>query len=330
MRFATNPTPNRQGPASQAPAHFEPVYLETWRSGALAEKVARAREELRACRACPRDCGIDRMAGRTAACHTGRHAAVSSAFPHHGEEDCLRGHAGSGTIFFARCNLRCVFCQNWDISQDKTAGREVTASQLAGLMLKLQGMGCHNINFVTPEHVAPQIVEALPEAIEGGLRLPLVYNTSAYDALSSLELMDGLVDIYLPDFKYWDEQKAFAYLRARDYPEVARAAIAEMHRQVGELELDGQGMARRGLLLRHLVMPGALEDTRAILRWVASRLSPRSWVNLMEQYRPDHKAADHPELNRRPRSGEFAEALHIASREGLTRLDRRRAEIFRF
>ena len=161
------------------------------------------------------------------------------------------------------------------------------------------------------------------------MRLALVYNTSAYDALSSLELMDGLVDIYLPDFKYWDEQKAFAYLRARDYPEVARAAIAEMHRQVGELELDGQGMARRGLLLRHLVMPGALEDTRAILRWVASRLSPRSWVNLMEQYRPDHKAADHPELNRRPRSGEFAEALHIASREGLTRLDRRRADMFR-
>ena len=301
----------------------EPAYLAAFRSGALADKGDRAREELRACRACPRNCGIDRMANRTAACYTGRHAAVSSFFPHHGEEDCLRGHAGSGTIFFARCNLRCVFCQNWDISQDKTAGREVTPSRLAGMMLGLQAQGCHNINLVTPEHVAPQIVEALPEAIAGGLRLPLVYNTSAYDALSSLELMDGLVDIYMPDFKYWHPEQAFSYLRARDYPQAARAAIAEMHRQVGDLVLDGNGLATRGILLRHLVMPGALEDTRAILRWVAAELSPRTWVNLMAQYRPVYRARKHAALNRQPWPEEYREALDIAREEGLMRLDSR-------
>ena len=301
----------------------EPVYLETHRSGRLAEKVHRALEELRACRACPRNCGIDRMADRTAACYTGRHARVSSFFAHRGEEDCLRGWAGSGTIFFAHCNLRCVFCQNWDISQDKTAGHEVTAEQLAAVMLRLQAQGCHNINLVTPEHVVPQIVEALPLAIEGGLRLPLVYNTSAYDALSSLALMDGLVDIYMPDFKVWDPEKAHRYLRARDYPEVARQAIAEMHRQVGELWMDADGLAVRGLLLRHLVMPDGLDDTRAILRWVAGRLSPRTYVNVMSQYRPEYKARDHAELNRPIYRREYEDAVAIAQAEGLLRMDGR-------
>ena len=263
---------------------FEPAYLKVYCSGLLAKKIERAHEELRVCRACPRNCGIDRMVGRTAACYTGRYAYVSSAFPHFGEEDCLRGSRGSGTIFFARYNLRCVFCQNWDISQDKSAGEEVTPRQLAGLMLALQAKGCHNINFVTPEHVVPQILEALPGAIEGGLRLPLVYNTSAYDALSSLALMDGVVDIYMPDFKYWDPESAKVYLRATDYPPVARAAIAEMHRQVGELVFDGAGLAQRGVLLRHLVMPGRLEETRSILNWVATELPPRPtstlWINI--------------------------------------------------
>ncbi len=308
-------------PAEALP--FEPIYLETWRSGRLEEIVARAREELAECRACPRNCGIDRMAGRTAACYTGRHAAVSSFFPHHGEEHPLRGWGGSGTIFFARCNLRCVFCQNWDISQNKTAGQEVTSTQLAAIMLRLQAQGCHNINLVTPEHVAPQIVEALPEAIAGGLRLPIVYNTSAYDALSSLSLMEGLVDIYMPDFKYWDEASSRRFLRARDYPQAARAAIGEMHRQVGDLQIGSSGLARRGLLVRHLVMPGALEDTRSILRWLASAISPRTYVNLMDQYRPAHKAGEYPELRGGLNPGEFQEALRIARMEGLVRLDER-------
>ena len=308
--------------STEAPP-FEPAYLETWRSGRLEAKVARAREELAACRACPRNCGVDRMAGRTAACYTGRLAAVSSFFPHQGEEDCLRGRGGSGTIFFARCNLRCVFCQNWDISQDKSAGREVTSTQLAAIMVRLQAQGCHNINLVTPEHVAPQIVEALPEAIADGLRLPLVYNTSAYDALSSLSLMEGLVDIYMPDFKYWDEASSRRYLRARDYPEVARLAIREMHRQVGDLRIGGSGLAWRGLLVRHLVMPGNLEDTRAILRWLSSAISPRTYVNLMDQYRPAHKAGEFPEMRGGLSSGEFSEALRIARMEGLVRLDQR-------
>ncbi|MCH7477885.1 MAG: radical SAM protein [SAR324 cluster bacterium] len=302
---------------------FEPAYLHTWRSGRLAEKVAQAREELRACYACPRNCGVDRMAGRTAACHTGRWAHVSSAFPHFGEEDCLRGTRGSGTIFFARCNLRCVFCQNWDISQQKDAGTEVNAERLAAIMLELQGMGCHNINFVTPEHVAPQIVEALPLAIEGGLRLPLVYNTSAYDALVSLRLMEGLVDIYLPDFKYWEPASALRYLRAKDYPEVARAAIREMHRQVGDLRWDMEGMAERGLLIRHLVMPECGEETRAIMRWVATELSTSTYINLMDQYTPDYQSEKFPELGRGINPEEFRAARKSARAEGLRRLDTR-------
>ncbi|GIW72041.1 MAG: hypothetical protein KatS3mg102_1583 [Planctomycetota bacterium] len=196
------------------------------------------------------------MRGRQPVCRTWRRAWVGSYFPHFGEEDCLRGWNGSGTIFFSWCNLRCVFCQNCDVSQ-QGAGREVSAEELAHMMLRLQRWGCHNINFVTPEHVVPQVLEALAIAIERGLRLPIVYNTSAYDSLESLRAMEGIVDIYLPDFKFWDPAHARRYSKAPDYPEVARAAIQEMHRQVGPLVLDPQtGLARRGLLVRHLVMPG--------------------------------------------------------------------------
>jgi putative pyruvate formate lyase activating enzyme len=302
---------------------FEPVYLETHSSGRLAAKVEQAHEELRACYACPRNCGVDRMAGRTAACYTGRWAAVSSAFPHLGEEDCLRGFRGSGTIFFGRCNLRCVFCQNWDISQDKTAGHDVRPEQLAAIMLSLQAKGCHNINFVTPEHVVPQIVEALPIAIGKGLRLPIVYNTSAYDALSSLALMDGLVDIYMPDFKFWEPETAMKYARAKDYPDVARAAIAEMHRQVGDLRFDPAGVAERGVLLRHLIMPEGLEETRAILHWVATELSTGTYINLMDQYHPAFQAAKFPELTRTIYPEEYEQAHALARREGLRRIDAR-------
>ena len=235
---------------------FKPSY-RALDSGALAQRVEAALEELVECRACPRNCGINRMEDRTAACFTGRYAVVSSAFPHFGEEDCLRGWNGSGTIFFGLCNLRCAFCQNWDISQRK-AGRESSAEEIADLMLGLQDQGCHNINFVTPEHVAPQVVEAIEVAVRRGLSLPIVYNTSSYDAISSLRLFDGLVDIYLPDFKFWKGETAKRLAKAKDYPERAREAIREMYRQVGLLKFGSDGLARRGVLVRHLVMPGQL------------------------------------------------------------------------
>ena len=229
-------------------------------------------------------------------------ARVSSYFPHLGEEDCLRGWRGSGTIFFSLCNLRCVFCQNFDISQ---AGQGLVTSpeRLAEMMLELQTMGCHNLNFVTPEHVVPQILEALPLAAEAGLRLPLVYNTSAYDSLDSLQLLDGIIDVYMPDFKIWDEGLSLRYLKARDYPAAARRAILEMHRQVGELKLDENGLAMRGVLLRHLVMPGEIAGTEAIMRFVAEQVSPDSYVNVMGQYYPAGKVGQgkYSEINcRRP------------------------------
>jgi putative pyruvate formate lyase activating enzyme len=258
-----------------------------------------------------------------AACFTGRYARVASAFPHFGEEDCLRGWNGSGTIFFSFCNLRCVFCQNWDVSQ-AGEGREVDAKELASLMLDLQSRGCHNVNFVTPEHVVPQVLEALLVAVERGLRLPIVYNTSGYDSMTSLELLDGVVDVYMPDFKYWDAARAKHYLKAGDYPEVARRRIAEMHRQVGPLCFDQSGLAVRGVLVRHLVMPGALDDAREIFRFLAA-LSPDTYVNVMDQYRPAGAVAEgrYPDLDRRPDQAEILGAEQLALEAGLWRVDER-------
>jgi putative pyruvate formate lyase activating enzyme len=303
---------------------FEPAYREAARSGLLADRVAAARAELRSCRACPRDCDVDRWSGETGTCHTGRWALVSSAFPHHGEEPCLRGRLGSGTIFFAFCNLQCVFCQNWDISQ-RPDGREMDAEQIGAVMLELQRLGCHNINFVTPEHVAPQVVEAIAVAVEDGLRIPIVYNTSAYDGLSSLRLMDGLVDIYMPDFKFWEPESGRRLARASDYPEVARAAIAEMHRQTGVLRMGPDGLARRGVLVRHLVMPGLGAETAAIMRWLADELSPDTFVNLMAQYRPDHRVPGtdrYGDIDRRVTPEEMASARGAAEEAGLWRFAR--------
>jgi putative pyruvate formate lyase activating enzyme len=282
--------------------------------------VERARQLLQACTACPRNCRVNRLENKFAVCKTGRLAVVSSHFPHHGEEGCLSGWKGSGTIFFAGCNLRCVFCQNFDLSW-QVCGTPVRPRELAAMMLELQAQGCHNINFVTPEHVAPQIVEALPLAIEGGFRLPLVYNTSAYDSLESLALMDGLVDIYMPDFKYWDVEMARKYSRAPDYPEVARRAIKEMHRQVGNLVIAPNGLARRGLLIRHLVMPQDVAGTRAVMQWIADELSPETYVNLMAQYHPAGKVSrsDHTEINRRVTPAEFQRACDAAWQAGLRR-----------
>jgi putative pyruvate formate lyase activating enzyme len=293
----------------------------------LHRRAERALATLAECRACPRDCAVNRLEDKWAACKTGRYAVVSSHFPHFGEEDCLRGWRGSGTIFFGHCNLRCVFCQNYDISQAIRPGSNAPQGQrpeaIAAMMLELQDLGCHNINFVTPEHVVPQVIEAVAVAVGRGLRLPIVYNTSAYDALESIALLDGIVDIYMPDFKYWSPERSRSYLKAENYPEAARAAVEAMHRQVGSLVVDSDGMAQRGLIIRHLVMPGALDETRAILHWIVERLGPNTYVNLMDQYYPAGKVGptQYAELNRRLTSREFAEARAIASELGLRRLD---------
>jgi putative pyruvate formate lyase activating enzyme len=271
---------------------------------------------------CPRNCDVDRLQGETRVCNTGRLARVSSHFPHYGEEDCLRGSHGSGTIFFSFCNLKCVFCQNHDTSQ-AGIGDEVTAEELAGQMLELQARGCHNVNFVTPEHVVPQVLEALVVAVERGLRLPIVYNTSAYDALESLAWLDGVVDIYMPDFKVWERETAKRYLKAKDYPEVARRVLKEMHRQVGPLQVDERGLARRGVLVRHLVMPGLLDETEAIFRFLAEEISPETYVNVMGQYRPEYRAGDFPEIARRPTRAEMLRAQELFAASGLTRMDER-------
>ena len=302
---------------------FEPAYLKLVHSGELEERVAAAFQHLERCDLCAWECRVDRKAGVLGVCRSGMKARLSSYGPHLGEEDPLRGWRGSGTIFFSGCNLRCVFCQNFDLSQ-RADGTEVTAAELAGMMLDLQAAGCHNLNFVTPEHVVPQILEALPLAIAGGLRLPLVYNTSAYDSPESIRLMDGVVDIYMPDFKLWHAEHCAKYLCACDYADAARAAIAAMHRQVGELKVDEDGLALRGVLVRHLVMPGLLDDTREILRWLAAECSPDTYVNLMDQYRPAYKAETDSRfaaINRRLQWAEYEQALEHAREAGLWRLD---------
>jgi putative pyruvate formate lyase activating enzyme len=313
-----------------------PAYLDPAVRASLGSRAKAAQKELADCCACPRNCKVDRLTDEMGVCKTGRYARVTSAFPHQGEEDCLRGTRGSGTIFFSMCNLHCVFCQNWDISQ-RPGGQQVNAAELAELALALQEHGCHNINFVTPEHVAPQVIEALALAIEQGLRLPVVYNTSAYDALSSLKLMDGLVDIYMPDFKFWSPAAAKRLCKAKDYPDRAREAIAEMHRQVGDLRFTPDGVACRGLLIRQLVMPGLVEESAAIYRWLADEISPDTWVNIMAQYRPEYQVgliADtgpdagrprYEEINRSPTRAELQAAYEAACRAGLWRFDERRA-----
>ncbi len=308
--------------AESPPDNTVPRYVRLNETGELERRVQKALEGLKNCRVCPWDCDIDRLADETKVCRTGRYARVSSCFAHFGEENCLRGWKGSGTIFFAWCNLRCVFCQNHDISQAES-GVEVSPEQLAGMMLELQSAGCHNINFVTPEHVVPQILEALPIAIRDGLRLPIVYNTGGFDSLESIQLMNGIVDIYMPDFKYWFPDKAKRYLKTDKYPETARQAFIEMHRQVGVLKLDEKGLARRGVLVRHLVMPEGLDDTREIMRFLSNTLSPDTYVNIMAQYRPEAKVSrdKYSELNRGVRIDEMKEAYRLAQEAGLHRFD---------
>jgi len=299
-----------------------PGYLELHGRGELVTRAQTAAELLADCRLCPRHCGVNRLEDEEGVCRTGNMAKVASYAPHFGEEAPLVGSGGSGTIFFSHCNLRCVFCQNYEISH-LGEGSAVTAAQLAAMMLDLQRQGCHNINFVTPSHVVPQILVALVVAADIGLTLPLVYNSSGYDSVATLKLLDGVVDIYMPDFKFWDAESATRLAKAKDYPARVRAAIKEMHRQVGDLVVNDKGVALKGLLVRHLVMPGGLAETGRILHFLAEEISKDTYVNVMDQYRPCGLAHKYPPLDRRTSHDEYQSALKLAEEAGLKRLDRK-------
>jgi putative pyruvate formate lyase activating enzyme len=296
-----------------------PAYLDLGRAG-LRERSEQARELMgNPCRVCPRGCKVNRAEDdRRGFCRAGARAIVSSFGPHFGEEAPLVGSGGSGTVFFASCNLACVFCQNWQISQARE-GEEASPEQLARMMLRLQERGCHNINLVSPTIYGPQILDALPHAIEGGLRLPLVYNSGGYDSLPMLRLLDGVVDVYMPDIKYSDDRMAARYSLVKGYYGAAKEALKEMHRQVGDLVV-GDSVAVRGLIIRHLVLPQGIAGTGEVMRFIAEELSSDSYVNVMEQYRPDHKAARYPALTRRITEAEYREAVRTAQGYGLHRL----------
>lgn len=297
-----------------------PSYIHLHETGELTRRIAAARAILKTCTLCPRRCRVNRLEGSTGFCQVGSLPMVSSFGPHFGEERPLVGRDGSGTIFLTWCNLRCVFCQNYDISH-LGEGAEVTEAQLGEMMVTLWRRGCHNINFVTPTHQVPQILAALPLAIAQGMDIPLVYNCGGYEEVSTLRLLDGVFDIYMPDFKYGDDATAQRLSQAPRYVETAELALREMHRQVGNLALDPDGIAVRGVLVRHLVLPGGLAGTRRVMAFIARELSPDTYVNIMDQYRPCFKAADHPPLDRRITPAEFNEAVDIAREEGLRRLD---------
>jgi putative pyruvate formate lyase activating enzyme len=302
--------------------YFEPSYIKTHRAGLLQPKITAAYQVMLSCEICPHLCRVDRRHGELGLCRTGEKPVVSSYGPHFGEEDPLVGQHGSGTIFFSHCNLFCIFCQNWEISHGGE-GEEIDVADLAEIMLRLQAQGCHNINFVTPSHQVPMLLAALPHAIAGGLRLPLVYNTGGYDSLATLQLLDGIVDIYMPDFKFWGPAIAGSLCNAADYPEVARQALQEMHRQVGDLALDEHGVAYRGLLVRHLVLPDDLAGTKEIMQFLARDISPHTYVNVMGQYRPCGRAYEHPSLGRFLTAEEHRDAQRMAREAGLSRLDQR-------
>jgi len=302
---------------------FEPAYVRLFASGELGRRVELAYRDLEDCDLCARYCHVNRrkkVAG--AVCRTGERAVVASYGAHHGEEDCLRGRRGSGTIFFSWCNLRCVYCQNWELSQ-KGMGQEVAPVEIADMMLELQSRGCHNINFVTPSHVVAQILAAVHEAARRGLSLPIVYNTSGYDSPEALALLDGVVDIYMPDMKYGDSERARRYSKVPDYVQVNQAAVREMHRQVGDLVVDQHGIAQRGLLVRHLVLPDDIAGTDRVLAFLVDEISRNTYVNLMDQYGPCYRAEECGEIARPITSAEYRAAFAAARRRGLTRLDQR-------
>ena len=297
---------------------LHPRYLTTLQRGAFDQKTGQAYRMLEACCVCPRHCGANRLEDHRGACRSGVLPLVSSFHAHFGEEAPLSGQRGSGTIFFANCNLRCTYCQNYDISQHG-AGAPRTCDELASMMLILQEAGCHNINLVTPSHFVPQIIKAIHRAAQQGLSVPIVYNTSSYDSLASLAILDGIIDIYLADLKYGEDDLALRYSNATSYVEVSQNAVKEMFRQVGDLKVDADGVAQRGLMIRHLVLPGGIAGTERVMRFLAQQISPCTYVNLMSQYRPCYLADQFPALNRRITRKELEEARHIAQRFGLTR-----------
>ncbi len=303
-------------------SEFEPAYLRLHRRGLFSERIKKALTLLESCAVCPRNCRVNRIKGEKGTCRAGSLPEVASYAPHFGEERPLVGTNGSGTIFLTHCNLRCRFCQNFSISHGGE-GREVSFERLGRMMIELQRIGCHNINFVTPTHYVPQILGALPSAVKAGLRVPLVYNSSGYDSVETLALLDGIFDIYMPDFKFASAAPAEEYCDASDYPEIARRAIKEMHRQVGDLVLDERGIALRGLLVRHLVLPEGLAGTPEVARFLAAEISPNTYLNIMDQYHPCGDIPPRSPLGRRITREEYEDAVAVAKEAGLTRLDER-------
>jgi putative pyruvate formate lyase activating enzyme len=299
---------------------FQPGYIKLYKSGELKKRVEKTVNLLKQCQICPRRCKVNRLENEKGICKVGRLPMVSSYNPHFGEEAPLVGTQGSGTIFLTSCNLGCIFCQNYDISH-LGEGYEISVERFAKMMIELQNIGCHNINFVTPTHVIPQILEALTIAVEMGLKIPLVYNTGGYDIIQTLMIIEGIFDIYMPDFKFTDSDIANRFCKARDYPEVAMKAIKEMHRQVGDLVMNNHGIAERGLIVRHLIMPNELAGTRKVMHFLANEISKNTYVNIMDQYHPCGLAHKYPEINRRITIEEFSNAINIAREEGLTRLN---------
>jgi len=297
-----------------------PAYIQLYEQNLLTERVNEAFEHLKRCDLCGWRCKVDRTANKQGVCKTGLNALVSSFAPHHGEEKPLRGYHGSGTIFFSSCNMRCVYCQNYQISHFRQ-GREYSINELAAAMIELQNRGCHNINLVSPSHVIPQIIAAIATAASIGLQIPIVYNTGGYDSLEGLSLLDGIVDIYLPDMKYSSAAIAQKYSKIPNYPQINQNAVKEMHRQVGDLVLDKNGIAKKGLIIRHLVLPHDLAGSEQILRFIAEQISSTTYLNIMDQYYPAYNARQYPELNRPIKTTEYQGVIEMAHSFGLHRLD---------
>ncbi len=309
--------------AKELGQRWYPAYEKLEQDSKLAHRIEQAYSLFEQCELCPRRCGVNRLNGERGFCRAPANVMVYTANPHFGEEISLTGKQGSGTIFFSNCNLRCVFCQNWPIAHEGH-GKEIQDEDLADMMIHIQDIGCHNINLVTPTHVMPNIVSATRMALKKGLRIPLVYNTSGYERVEMLKILDGIVDIYLPDMKFMDGKEAGLYLGgAADYPEAAKKAIIEMHRQVGEHKVDSRGIATRGLMIRHLVMPNRVAGTKSFIQWVAQNLPKSTYVNIMPQYHVAYKAFDYPQIWRRINTREFLEAMRWAEESGLTNLDPR-------
>ncbi|MCF7876612.1 radical SAM protein [Candidatus Bipolaricaulota bacterium] len=296
---------------------MEPAYLSLSRAE-LEGRVEELRAKLRDCDLCPLKCGVNRLSGEKGRCNSSEELLVSSVAPHHGEERPLVGGYGSGTVFLSNCNLGCVYCQNYELSQ-LGRGREMTAGEVSEGMLELQFRGCHNVNWVSPTHFVPQLVAALFKAIDGGLEIPVVYNSGGYDSLETLKLLDGIVDIYMPDMKYASNEFGQEYSGVPDYWEVNKRAVKEMYRQVGDLKVDDSGVARQGLLIRHLVLPEGVAGTEKVLRFIGEEVPCNSYVNVMDQYRPCWNASEYEKLDRPITGPEFRRAVDLARELGLDR-----------